>query len=226
MKRLETSDCLLCKRQGRTSVKGLGIVFVMAIVLSIAAPSMATFTPDPIDLWGLPHQLYFTWGIDFVVPEGEEITECVLVFDDIYDWLPGEPDHLYIHLLDNPASGVNWTADYQSGGDNFYGMGVPIDDWSDPNGGSSGATDLIYVFSTLPGSTAGTTLLDDLKVYAETYEAGMANFGFGIDPDCHYYNEGISCTITTTPVIPAPGAILLGSIGVVLVGWLRSRRTL
>jgi hypothetical protein len=194
------------------------IMAVMASAMPLRANTTYTFKPSDTDLYDLPHDKYYTWGINFTPKPGEVITGAVLTYKNIWDWR-NEQDHLYTHLLDNPQSGLRTFTDYSGGGDNFLGQGVLLGDWNDPAGGHARNFDLVYDFVSLD-------FLDELIAYAATTPGiGRVNFGFGIDPDCHYYNDGVIFTITTS-VIPAPGAILLGGIGVVLVGWLRRRRTL
>jgi hypothetical protein len=204
------------------------IILMLLIVSAAASASRANttyvFTPSDNDLYDLPHANYFTWGINFTPEPGEFITGAVLTYNNIYDWRV-EPDHLYTHLLDNPLGTsmkpVKIYIDNQGGGDNFAGQGVLVGNWSDPSGGYPHGFNLVYDFGKMG-------LLDELNAYvATTPGSGRLNFGFGIDPDCHYYNSGIEFVITTaTNVIPAPGAVLLGGIGVCLVGWMRGRRAL
>lgn len=201
------------------------IFFAMIFAMSVPAiaGSTVSFTPSDADLADLPHANWYTWGINFTVPQGQTITGAVLTYHNIYDWRV-EPDRLSTHLLDNPLSGLRSGNDIDNGTDYFVttysGPQVLVGNWDDPAGGHATGFNLVYDFGSLH-------LLDTLNAYAATQPtSGKANFGFGIDPDCHYYNSGITFEITTCPTVPVPGAVLLGSIGVVIVGWLRRKKTL
>jgi hypothetical protein len=205
------------------------VVMLAAFMILVALPvvTMAvvttefTYSPDPANMDNLDHWKAYEWKIDLTSEGytiGTPITEATLTFHNINNW-DDNANVLYIRLL-NSASGntliVN--TDNQNPSDYFAGYGgVLIDSWVDSDGYPGPAEDLVYTFSTYdpPGH-------EDLLTALNNY-ASDGYIAFGIDPDCHYWNCGVEFKINTS-VIPAPGAVFLGGIGIALVGWLRSRQ--
>jgi hypothetical protein len=165
----------------------------------------------------LAHQYYYTWAIGWSIPSGQVIKEATLTYYNIYDWTTEPNDRLYTHLLDNPnkrRSGSSYynvteSVDNEGGGDAFAGRGVLVGNWTDPLGGSPTGFNLVYNFGSLG-------LIDDLSAYLSTpYNlTRQGNFGFGIDPDCHYYNNYTEFTIVTgRPAVPEPSSLAFLGMG-------------
>jgi hypothetical protein len=181
---------------------------LMLAMTGMAGANLYTLQPPPApnhDLWDLNHDNYYAWKItpsELNLSSDEIITGASLFFDNIENW-NSQPNTLHISLLSGDdlsfAGEVFIGTDNEADGDNVLAdfIGLPLvtfenlPDWPQ---------DLTYSF------TAGD--IAALNVFATD---GV--FGIGFDPDCHFWNDGITLNIET---IPEPATCLLLGLGALL----------
>ena len=138
------------------------------------------------------------------------------------------------------ANGVSVLYETSGGSDRFFDTSTypDVDDWTHlvASRGADGQLS-IYSDGTLIGQTLATpepasNSSQDLLIGAYWFvptpaTAVITNFFSGAIDDVAIYNRALTpAQITGPSVIPAPGTLVLGSIGMGVVSWLRRRRTL
>ena len=223
--------------RGRFASRGMKTVLCAIAALGLVASARATLTtvsfqPNPSDLGDLDHHMVYTWRIDNINLSGMAISSATLSIANISNW-DNTPNVLHLHLLDTAVNpGVASFVDDPSNSSPETDM---TDDFistryhNDPNWlVKNGTADTFLANPSFTTTGVNYTLnFTPSEIQAlSSYIRNGNDIAFGLDPDCHFYNDGIKFSMSLTPV-PEMNALfpVLGLIiAVGLTHFLRRRR--
>ncbi|MEW6665737.1 MAG: PEP-CTERM sorting domain-containing protein [Thermodesulfobacteriota bacterium] len=226
---------------------------ILLFSLSPLAGHATTFTFAPHDgtapqgdLYDLDHAKIYLWAIRWSLPQHEEIASAALHINDIYNW-DYQYNILKLYLLDNVKKNdqpskvdvITLTDDQRTDprfeiGYYEYAPGKPATrvKFSDylplytqvnipgpPKPNYQSPIDITYTFTEAQIDTL-TSYLASPNPYGFN-----STFGIGFDPDCHFYNNGITLVIETAASVPEPATLLLLGAGLAGFAGFRKRRS-
>jgi hypothetical protein len=217
------------------------LILLLAAVIVIGLPTVAaadtiTFqapatgaTQSSAKQVDLDHHSAYTWRIGGVDLTGKSITSATLTFKNISNW-DANKNMLFIHLLDTArAAGISSFQDAPANQ-------VPVIDINDDFAGARYLNNPLVApgtantfltqqsFTTTGHDFVYTFTADQLKVLSAYFLNG-SDIAFGFDPDCHFWNDGISFSFTTAPTAtPEPTTMLLLGTGLAGMYYRRKRR--
>jgi hypothetical protein len=230
-----------CRRtsptKGNLLTRSLRAVLFAIVSLGLAASAHATLTtvsfqPHPSDLGDLDHHMVYTWRIDNINLSGMAITSATFSIANISNW-DSSPNVLHLHLLDTAVNpGIGSFVDDPTNSSPVTDM---TDDFvstryhNDPNWLVKNGTRDTFLANpsfTTHGVNYTLNFTPSQLQALSSYIGNGDDIAFGLDPDCHFYNDGIKFTMSLTPV-PEMNALfpILGLIiAVGLTHFLRRRR--
>jgi len=205
-------------------------VTALADTFTFQAPATAANQGNGGSLqFDLDHHSAYTWRIDSVNLAGKTITSAKITFSNISNW-DRNANMLFVHLLDTArTAGVASFIDASGTPvlesqiqDNFAGDLYNSNPLVAPGIGNTFL--FAQSFSTTPTTFVYNFTAEQLQVLS-SYFLNRNGIAFGLDPDCHFWNNGIKFEFTTTDnTVPEPTTIALLGTGIAGLYLKRRRR--